>query len=215
MRGASPSSRPSLALAVCGGLALGAFTLARLPGCGRAPTPAQAGAPAADCACEVRSWVVAGRGRHMFARIDCPTEHDELDTVVEFTTAAMRRDFVAPPDLATNPPRLARMNRGVRVRPAFAEPDNRLEATYRVTADQARRLERDRVFDAPYVLVGRNSNSALRSALEDIGLTLPRRVLDGGGLLGEFPGVDLSPGPEIPPRRWAEVGLPRGPEPTP
>lgn len=207
----------SASLALLCAIALGAAGLARLTGCERAPAPVAADADAAraGCTCEIRSWVVAGRGRHMFAKIDCPKGHDQLDTVVEFTTAAMRRDFVPPADITKSPPRVAKMNRGVRVRPALAQPDNRLEATYQITPEQARELERDRVFRAPYVLIGRNSNSALRRALADIGLALPQRVLEGGGMLGEFPGVDLDPGDEVAPDKWADVGLPRGPERAP
>jgi hypothetical protein len=43
--------------------------------------------------------------------------------------------------------------------------------------------------------------------MESCGLGLPRRVLNSGGVLGEFPGIDLDPGPEVPEGEWGVFGL--------
>jgi len=170
---------------------------------------------AAFCSCELRSWIVAGRGRHMFVRVDCPPGLDHLDTVVEFTSAAMRRDFVGPID-PSNLPRVAKMTRGVRLAPAFGNaPDDRLELKFSLDAGSAREFQRDRLFSQPYVLLGANSNAAMRAALASVGVETPEHVRMGGGLQGEFPGIDFDPGETLPAERWGEFNLPRGPEPAP
>lgn len=150
-------------------------------------------APAVECDCELRSWVVAGRGRHLYLEIDCPDGYADLDGVVEFTSEVMRRDYVARrgEDGALVAPRVARMTPGVRLRPVVGDPKERPEARWSITPAQARVLRRDRVWGAPYVLIGANSNSAMAAALRAAGLELPERVRDGGGVFGEFPGIDL------------------------
>lgn len=174
----------------------------------RPPQPSAARASAhAVCACELRSWVVARTGRHLYVAIDCPPGLDHLDTVVEFTSAAIRRDFVGPFD-PENPPRLARMTRGVRLRPAFGDASgDRLELSFTLTAEDAARFQRDRVFATPYVLLGANSNAAMRAALGEVGVILPAHVLAGAGATGSFPGVDFDAGPELPADAWAAHGL--------
>ncbi len=172
-----------------------------------------------DVTVELRSWVVAGRGRHMFAQVLLPGMTpeqvapsaearwpSELPLVAEYWSTALRDDYRAPEDF-NRIERIARMPLGHRVRPMGGEPDNRLEATYRVTMKQARDLMRDRVFSNRYFLLGPNSSSGLRAAMEAAGLKLPAQVLAGGGIMGEFPGVDFSPGREIPRSRWGDFGL--------
>ena len=128
----------------------------------------------------------------MYLRIDCPEGFDELDGVVEFTSESMRRDYVERRDAsgALLAPRVARMTPGVRLRPVSGDPAERVEASWSITVAQARALETDRVWETPYVLIGANSNSGMVAALRAAGLTPPGRVLGGGGVFGEFPGVD-------------------------
>lgn len=166
---------------------------------------------------EIRSWVVAGRGRHMYARITAPEGREELSTIVEYTGAFMRGGYVPPRDAALRD-RIVMVERGERVYPFLDIPmDNRLEAVYWVTLDQARELQRDRAFDRRYFLLGPNSSSGLRAALEAAGIPLPSamRVTGMGGPLGEFPGIAQSPGSELTPESWRAHGLLRGPEPAP
>ncbi|HBS29284.1 MAG TPA: hypothetical protein DEB06_07495 [Phycisphaerales bacterium] len=156
---------------------------------------------------ELRSWVVAGRGRHLFLQIDAPSPHDALDGRVEFTSLALRRGYRARDD-STGMPRVGRMTPGEVLRPVLGRaPDNRLEAVYTLSLGQAECLTRDRVFSAPYVLLGANSNAALRRTMESCGVGVPARVLRGAGPLGEFPGIDQDPGPEVPSDQWPALGL--------
>lgn len=159
---------------------------------------------------ELRSWVVAGRGRHLYLDLfitPAPSEGVEARPLrVEFGSTAQRTDYRAPDDFA-KAGRISRMTPGVILQPIFGEPDNRAEAEYWLTEAQVKQLTRDRVFALPYVLVGRNSNSAMARAMREAGLALPARVARGGGLLGEFPGIDLDPGPEIPQEKWAAFGI--------
>jgi hypothetical protein len=166
---------------------------------------------------EIRSWIVAGRGRHMYARITAPEGHEELSTIVEYTGAFMREGYVPPRDAALRD-RIVMVERGERVYPFLDIPmDNRLEAVHWVTLDQARELQRDRAFERRYFLLGPNSSSGLRAALESAGIPLPSamRTFGVGGPLGEFPGIGMSPGNELAPDRWRAHGFTRGPEPTP
>lgn len=178
-------------------------------GGGTAPAPEPA-PPEARCDAELHSWVVAGRGRHMALLIDCPPGLNALDGAVEFTTAAQRLDYDPAADLSPAP-RVARMSRGERLRSPFTRndpwPDERLEARWSLTPEQAACLQRDRLFSARYILLGTNSNSGMAGALLDCDLALPERVAAGAGLLGEFPGVDLDPGDEIPLERWESFGV--------
>lgn len=156
---------------------------------------------------ELRSWVVAGRGRHLYLDVKPGSgRFQRLAGRVEFTSAAQRTDYTPPADVRLAG-RVAKMSWGFTLRPLLGEPDNRLEAVYWLTPVQAEQLQRDRVFSATYALVGTNSNSGIARAMRDAGLTLPRRVSEGGGLLGEFPGVDLEPGPEIPAEQWGRYGI--------
>ena len=109
------------------------------------------------------------------------------------------------------PPPIGRMTRGAPLRPILAEPRDRLEFTYRAPASVVERLQRDVVFTEPYRLLGPNSNSGLRWVMEEAGLRLPGRVVRSGGVLGEFPGIGMSPGEPIGAEAWAGVGLPGGP----
>ena len=68
------------------------------------------------------------------------------------------------------------------------------------------------MFAERYILLGPNSTSGLRAAFLAAGLDFPAHVLLGRGVLGEFPGVDLEPGAEIPGERWSDFGLRDGPE---
>lgn len=119
----------------------------------------------------------------------------------------MRTDYHYTRD-ATGRPRVGRMRGGRIGPPSIAgPPDNRLETVYELTMDQARCLQRDRVFEAEYVLVGANSNAAMRRVTSECGLILPERVRTGGGLLGEFPGIEFDVGAEIAPDEWAAHGV--------
>lgn len=179
--------------------ALTITALATEPGAGSDPPPS-------ECACELRSWIVAGQARHLFLKIDCPPELAELSTVVEFTSAALRADFAPPASGAIDPAPIAMMTRGNRLRPALGPPDNRLEAAWTIDAKQAACLQRDRVFERAYFLLGPNSNSGMRAACEACGLELPPHVVGGEGLLSEFPGVGMDPGEERAAADWAARG---------
>lgn len=159
------------------------------------------------CRAELRSWVVFGRGRHLYLEIECPPPHGELSGRVEFTSVMIRDDYRYTRD-ASGQPRVGAM-RGGRVQPpSFAgPPDNRLEAMYQLTLEQVRRLRRDRVFEAAYMLVGPNSNAAMRRVTDECGVVLPPRVLGGIGLLGEFPGIDADVGAEVDPSEWGRFGV--------
>ncbi len=171
-------------------------------------TPQAEPATAAICNGQLRSWIVAGRARHLYLELNCPPPHERLSGRVEFTSAALRRDYDAASD-RSGPARLARMTPGRPLAPpSFSPPpDGRLEATYRLTPDQAAALQRDRVFDAPYVLLCTNSNAALRRVMESSGLTMPPRVLAGAGVTGEFPGIDCDPGNEVSLEQWTHYGI--------
>ncbi len=169
------------------------------------PEPQSVEAPADYCRAELRSWVVAGRGRHMFLEIDCPAGHNELDGIVEFANTAMRSDF----DWTLDPggaARIARMEKGIRVLPALGSTKERLEEVFLLSPATARCLQRDRLFEEAYFLLGPNSNSAMRAACESCEVPLPQQVTNGAGVFGEFPGVDFSPGDEIPQAQWKEYG---------
>ena len=55
------------------------------------------------CRAELRSFIVAGKGRHLYLLIDCPPGFDDFDGRVEYTTAAMRRDYTRAPRTAPGP----------------------------------------------------------------------------------------------------------------
>jgi hypothetical protein len=154
---------------------------------------------------ELRSWIVAGRGRHLYLTI-FPSTPNAKPERIEFGSTAQRTDYRGPKDF-TKAARVARMTPGVILSPILAAPDNRLEAEYWLTEVQANILRRDRVFSAPYELTARNSNAAMARALKDAGLALPTRVAQGAGLLGEFPGINLDPGKDIAPSHWSEYGV--------
>lgn len=165
------------------------------------------------CTAELRSWVVAGWGRHMYLQIDCPCEYDHLDGRIEYTSAAMRSDYV-PPEDPLRAARVTRMQPGFHLQPMLRpgeEVQTRLEAVYTISLEQARCLQRDRMFSAQYALLGTNSSSGLRRAAEDCGCTIPPHVANAGGALGEFPGVNFDPGEEVPAELWTQYGFPAGP----
>ncbi len=172
------------------------------------------------CDAELRSWVVLARGRHLYLEIkNLPEAHAHLRPRIEFTSAHLRHDY-QPPSRASESdswggtlPRVARMTRGSRLFSPLAQPRDRLEARYKLTLAQLEALQRDRLFTAAYELTGPNSNAALRRVMESVGLRLPARVTNSGGLLGEFPGIDASVGAELPASRWPEFGVPGGPAP--
>lgn len=156
--------------------------------------------------------------RHLYIDIRCPKPLEHLSGRVEFTEARLRRDYVTP-DLPERRNRLARMGRGSILRPPpfITDMRDRPEgAPIRITADQARCLQRDRVWRAQYVLLGPNSNTGLRAAAQECNCPLPAHLTSAvGGFLGEFPGINLTPGPELPVAEWAIFGLPQGPQPVP
>ena len=175
-----------------------------LRGCDQSPRAmGESGADerAIRCECELSSWIIAGRARHLYLTIDCPEGFDELDGVVEFTDETARDDYVERRDDsgALVAPRVARKPSYWVLRPYVDDPDERVEASWRITVEQARILQRDRIWETPYVLTGPNSNSAMVAALLEAGLTAPARVLEGGGIFGEFPGIEQAMGASIDP----------------
>lgn len=188
-----------------------------------ATAPAPSRADTTYCTLQLRSWIVAAQGRHLYLDCDCPPPFDNLSGRVEFTAASLRTDYdraAAAALLADNPgwaPRIARMSRNAHLAPPsfVTDPDDRLEQTYRVPASAVEILQKDRLFAAPYRLLGPNSNSSLRAVMEDAGIPIPARILSSGGILGEFPGIAQSPGPVLPPDQWANAALPHGPTPIP
>lgn len=171
--------------------------------------------PTPNCTAELRSWVVAGRGRHLYLQISCQPPYKHLSGRVEFTEARLRSDYVPvrDPDFVN---RVVKMNRGLALRPPFfGRDDNKLEATYILSPEQAACLQADRLYSRRYQLVGSNSTSAMRGALQSCGLALPDTILRGGGVLGRYPGVDSPIGELIAPPDWPQYGFPDGPEPIP
>lgn len=172
--------------------------------------PAHAGPPAPTeptVRVELRSWVVFGRGRHLYARIHWPDEPEP--EVVEYWSTGKRFDYV-PPDLEQRQERIAKMEKGVVVRPML-EPEaaaDRHEAEWEIPISIARTLAADRLFEQRYYLLGPNSTSGLRAAFRTAGLEFPPRIIHGAGMWGEYPGVDLSPGREIDPKEWGTFGIP-------
>ncbi len=235
-----------------GGVALGSLAILALLGVAAALAPSLRGSREQEwCTIELRSWVVMGRGRHLYAQIIPPDDDGastsganttgahspgsntarsnstgssaarsntqrwpaDLPLIVEYWSTALRDNYTPPADPERGE-RIARMALGHRVRPSLVTPpDNRLEATYKATFKQARELARDRVFERRYFLLGPNSTSGLRAAFESAGLRFPARALAGAGALGEFPGVDLPAGREIPAAEWAKYGLGSAPAP--
>ncbi|MEM1166822.1 MAG: hypothetical protein AAGI30_11090 [Planctomycetota bacterium] len=168
------------------------------------------------CRAELRSWVVALRGRHLYLDLRCAEPFAHLSGRVEYTEARLRQGWVPQPGQTASGP-LIRMSRSAHLRPppSIGTEDNRFEAEYRLTLAQARCLQADRLYTEPYRLVGTNSTSALRAAMETCGCALPEHVVASGGLLGEFPGVWADAGPEVSSQEWALYGFPGGPTPIP
>jgi len=198
-----------------------------LAGCAEQSQPSnQAAATSPDpahtnCTLELRSWRVLAQGRHLYLDCDCPEPFAHLNQRIEFTSASLRLDFdrgAASEALAEDPgwsPPIARMTRGAHLAPMVAEPDDRLEQTYTVPASIVADLQADRLFAHTYRLLGPNSNSALRTVLQEAGIPVPTHVLASGGMLGAFPGIEKDPGDPLPPDAWSIGALPGGPTPTP
>jgi hypothetical protein len=208
-------ARCAMAFAALGTLGVAALLLATA----RTPSspPPESASPEVLCRAELHSWVVSRPhpGRHLFLEIDCPAGYEHLNGRVEFTSAALRRDY-APAPGSNDRARVARMTRGGTLVPLIGDgTDTRLEGIYELTVAQAECLQRDRMFEAAYVLLGPNSTSGMLAALRDCGCGIPAQILRGGGWLGEFPGAELTPGAEVPPERWAGHGVPTGPTPIP
>ncbi len=185
--------------------------LAALPltGLWRPSPSAHAGPPAATepaVRVELRSWVVYGRGRHLYALIHWP-DQDAPETV-EYWSTARWRNYQPPPDEARRE-RIAKMPRGIIVRPAYAEQaaTDRHEADWTLPLSRAKAIADERVFEERYYLLGPNSTSGLRAAFRAAGLDFPAHITLGAGIWGEFPGVDLSPGNEIDREQWASYGI--------
>ena len=128
------------ALAAC--VLVAATVAGTLTSCGQVGSAASTGSAQVTCDAELRSWIVAGRGRHMYLEIGCPVGFDHLDGRVEYTFASMRRDYEG----AFNEggmPRVARMTRGIILfpLPGAPEPDHRLEKRYEITPKQAACLQ--------------------------------------------------------------------------
>jgi hypothetical protein len=197
--------------------------VALLTACGRPVERGPAESPEQIvCTVELRSWVVAAQGRHLYLQCDCPEPFDHLDGRVEYTKLSLRPDFrpglswddrsrVTLRDAAALP--IARMTPGTRLAPPpFVEdPDDRLEFAYALPVETVEALQDDVIFSEPYKLLGPNSNSGIRAVMERAGVELPASVLGGGGMLGAFPGIDKPPGAPIDASAWADLGLPMGP----
>jgi len=171
----------------------------------------------AMCTCEVRSWIVAMGRRHLYIDVRCPEPYAHLSGRVEFTESRLRYDYDVPGPMERRN-RLAKMARGAELRPPPFVTDMRDRAegpAFAITPAQAACLQTDRMFRAQYNLLGPNSNSALRAVAESCGCVLPARVVQSGGMMGEFPGIEMDPGPELPTAEWAMFGLPGGPQAVP
>lgn len=168
------------------------------------------------CRAELRSWIVAGRGRHLYLDITCPAPYRSLSGRVEFTESRLRSDYLLPIDPAKRN-RVAKLNRPHILRPPtfVKNPQDRLEAVVMLSINQVRCLNQDRMFAVRYDLVGPNSNAALKHVMNDCGCSMPEVMSTLGGLLGEFPGIDRDIGPELARDRWPEFGIPTGPQSAP
>lgn len=174
----------------------------------------QASAPEPEpilCRAELRSFIVAGKGRHLYLLIDCPPGFDDFDGRVEYTTAAMRRDYTAPED-RSGAARVAKMTAGRPLMPIIENAQDRFEAEFEITLEQAICLQQDRVFGARYALLGTNSSSGLRRTLELCDCEMPSRIVGSGGFFGEYPGIDEDPGPVLDRERWPVYGIEGEPE---
>jgi hypothetical protein len=192
--------RTSVVSLLAGGALLAGFGAAAIVRAGAS------GDGEATCACQLRSWIVAGQGRHLYVDVDCPETRDDLDGVVEFTSTELRTDYRATDDPERDG-RIARMTPGVRLEPVVGDGQERVEAQWDLSVAQAEALQRDRLFALRYHLLGPNSNSAMRRVLLDAGVKLPAWMLDEGGPFGQFPGIGLEPGQEIPRGVWGEFGV--------
>lgn len=163
------------------------------------------------CRVELRSFIVAGRGRHLYLLIECPEGYEQFSTRVEYTTASYRDDYTPPNDRSVAA-RVAKMTRGRPLQPIIADAQDRMEAEFEITLEQAICLQRDRVFAARYALLGTNSSSGLRRAMELCDCEVPAQVLAGRGAFGEFPGIDLDPGPVLDRELWSDFGIEGEPE---
>lgn len=156
---------------------------------------------------ELRSWVVFGRGRHLYALVHWPEE--EEPEVVEYWSTGKRLVYDEPRE-EDRRERIAKMPRGLVVKPMLdaVGAADRHEGEWEIPLSRARALAADRVFEHRYLLLGPNSTSGLRAAFRAAGLEFPPRIIHGAGIWGEYPGVDLSPGGEIEPRDWGSFGVP-------
>jgi len=158
------------------------------------------------CRVEVRSFIVAGRGRHLYLLIECPEGYDEYNGRVEYTSATFRADYSAPDD-RSGAARVAKMSAGRPLYPIIDNADDRFETEFEVPLDQAICLQQDRVFMARYALLGTNSSSGLRRAMELCDCELPDRITNAGGFFGDFPGINQDPGRVIDRELWPSFGI--------
>lgn len=158
------------------------------------------------CRVEVRSFIVAGKGRHLYLLIDCPDGYDEYDGRVEYSTASHRSDYSATTD-RSGQPRVAKMSAGKPLFPIIENADDRFETEFEVTLEQAICLQQDRVFGARYILMGTNSSSGLRRAVELCDCELPSRIVNAGGFFGDYPGIDQDPGRILDRELWPAFGI--------
>lgn len=180
-----------------------------------------AGAPRPQCVvcrAELYSWTVSRPhpGRHLYLQIECPAEYEHLNGRVEYTSAMLRRDY-RPTTGPDSEPRVIRMTRGAHLVPYIgdAEATRRLEAFYLITPAQAACLQRDRMYERAYSLLGPNSTSGMLAALRACGCAIPNHIATKGGWINEFPGAEMSPGRELRPDEWAQYGIATGPTPVP
>lgn len=155
------------------------------------PAPIVVAAPGERCLveAELRSWIVAGWGRHL--RLDVGPGCGQGPASIEYTDG---QPFLGRPSIVSFVTEVPE----ARIRDGRAElADTRLEARYRL-GEQAREcVRRGREYPNRYRLFGPNSSSGLRATLSACQLPLPRHVPGQGGALESFPGIDHAVGTPI------------------
>ena len=149
-----------------------------------APTPVVVAASGETCLvdAELRSWIVAGWGRHL--RLDVAQGCGQGPVSIEYTDGEPHLGRPSIVSWVTEFPE-------ARIRDGRAELANtRLEARYRLGRQARECVRRGREYPNDYQLFGPNSSSGLRATLTGCQLPLPDHVPGRGGALESFPGVD-------------------------
>lgn len=157
----------------------------------REPTPVVVATSGESCLvdAELRSWIVAGWGRHI--RLDVEPGCGQGGFSVEYTDGER---FLGRPSIVS----FVTETPEARIRDGRAElADTRLEARYRLGPQARECVRRGREYPNRYRLFGPNSSSGLRATLSACQLPLPPHVPGQGGALESFPGVDHAVGTPI------------------